>query len=257
MEIAVSTLFCLNKPLEKAMSIALEIPTKYIELVDAGLHARSPSRVEALLEIKETHDLEYSVHAPYTDVNIASEDPQVREAILKRLESSITYASKLGAETIVFHPGNTTALEWALPPGTAWRINLESARRLVGYGETLGVKVMIENVPEPFPFLMKSVEDFERFYDEVGIEASMVLDIAHAHIRGEELEFIEKFGDRIGHVHVSDNQGDRDTHLRVGEGSVAWGEVMDALRESPFDGWVTIESHEAIAECVQLLEELK
>jgi len=257
MEIAVSTLFCLNKPLEEAMPLVLEAPTKFIELVDAGLHALSPSRVEVLLEIKEAHGLEYSVHAPYTDVNIAAEDPRVREAILGRLEASIRYASDLGAEMLVFHPGNTTALEWALPPGTAWRINLESARRLMDYAETLGVRAVIENVPEPFPFVMKSVEDFDRFYDEIGIEAFMVLDVAHAHIRGEELEFIERFGDRIGHVHVSDNRGDGDTHLRIGEGSVAWGEVMETLKESPFDGWVTIESHDAMAECVRLLEGLK
>jgi sugar phosphate isomerase/epimerase len=181
----------------------------------------------------------------------------VREAILRRIEASIGYASDLGAETFVFHPGNTTALEWALPKETSWRINLESVRRLVGYAETLGVKAMIENVPEPFPFMMKSVEDFERFYDDVGIETLMVLDVAHAHIRDEELEFIERFGDRIDHVHVSDNQGDRDTHLRIGEGSVSWGRVMEALGDSPFDGWVTIESHEGIAECVELLEGLK
>ena len=239
------------------MPLVLETPTKFIELVDAGPHTLSPSRVEALLEIKETHSLEYSVHAPFTDINIASDDPHLREAILGRLEASIRYASDLGAETLVFHPGNTTALEWALPQGTAWRINLESARRLVDYGKTLGVRAMVENVPEPFPFVMKSVEDFDRFYDEVGIEALMVLDVAHAHIRGEELEFIKRFGDRIAHVHVSDNHGDRDAHLRIGEGSVVWGEVMEALRESPFDGWVTIESNEAIAECIQLFEDLK
>jgi len=248
MEIAVSTLFCLHKPLEETMSLIPGIPSKFIELVDAGRHALSPSRVEALLELKEAHGLEYSVHAPYTDVNIASDDPSVREAILKRLEASIKYASDLGSETLVFHPGNSTALEWSLPQETAWRINLESVRRLVEYAEDLGVRAMIENVPEPFPFVMKSLEDFSRFYDEIGLEASMVLDVAHAHIRGEELEFIKRFGDRIGHIHVSDNMGDSDTHLRIGGGSVEWGKVMNALRESPFDGWVTIESHGDIPE---------
>ena len=239
------------------MSCIPEIPSKFIELMDAGRHALSPSRVEALLELKETQGLEYSVHAPYTDVNIAGEDSQVREAILRRLEASIRYTSDLGSETLVFHPGNSTALEWSLPLGSTWRINLESTRRLVEYADDLGVRAMIENVPEPFPFVMKSVEDFDRFYDEIGLEAFMVLDVAHAHIRGEELEFIRRFGDRIAHVHVSDNHGDRDTHLRIGEGSVAWGEVMEALRGSPFDGWVTIESHDDIPECVRLLEDLK
>jgi sugar phosphate isomerase/epimerase len=257
MDIAVSTLFSLHKPLEEAMALVLEAPTKFVELMDTGLHALSPSRVEALLDIKENHNVEYALHAPYTDVNIAADDTHVREAILGRLETSIGYASDLGAETFVFHPGNTTALEWALPEGTFWRINLDSVRSLVEYAEALGVKAMIENVPEPFPFLMKSVEDFERFYDEVGVETFMVLDVAHAHIGDEEMEFIERFGDRIGHVHVSDNRGDRDTHLQIGEGSVSWGKVMEALNDSYFDGWVTIESHDGIAECIELLESLK
>jgi sugar phosphate isomerase/epimerase len=257
MEVAVSTLYCLHKPLKETMLLIPEMPSKFIELIDAGRHALSPSRVKTLLDIKETHGLEYSVHAPYTDVNIAAEDPPVREAILRRLEASIRYASDLSSEALVFHPGNSTALEWSLPPETAWRINLESSRRLVDYAADLGVRAMIENVPEPFPFLMKSVEDFDRFYHEIGLEAYMVLDIAHAHIRGEELELIRRFGDRIGHVHVSDNHGDSDTHLRIGEGSVAWEEVMAALRESPFDGWVTIESHDDILECVRFLEDLK
>ena len=257
MDIAVSTLFSLHKPLEEALPLVLEAPTKYIELMDTGPHALSLLRVEALLEIKETHSVEYAVHAPYTDVNIAAHDPHVREAILRRLETSIGYASDLGAETFVFHPGNTTALEWALPKETSWRINLESVRRLVEYAETLGVKAMIENVPEPFPFMMKSVKDFERFYDDVGVEILMVLDVAHAHIRDEELEFIERFGDRIGHVHVSDNQGDRDTHLQISEGSISWEKVMGVLGDSPFDGWVTIESHERMVKCVELLEGFK
>ncbi|MDP6458612.1 MAG: sugar phosphate isomerase/epimerase family protein [Candidatus Bathyarchaeota archaeon] len=257
MEIAVSTLFCLNKPLEEVMPLILGAPTKFIELMDTGPHALSRSRVEAILEIKEAHGLEYAVHSPYTDVNIGANDPYVRETILERLESSIKYASDLGADRWIFHPGNTTALEWALPKGTAWSINIESVRRLVEYAKTLGVRAMIENLPEPFPFLMKSVEEFRRFYNQVGFKPPMVLDIAHAHIRGEELEFIRRFGDRIAHVHASDNQGDRDTHLRIGDGTVDWGKVMEALRESHFDGWVTIESHNAISESIRLLEDLK
>ena len=257
MKIAVSTLFCLDKPLEEAMPRVLEVPTKFIELMDTGPHAMSPSRVEMLLKIKESHGIEYAVHAPYTDVNIAAYDSNVRDVILGRHEASIRYASDLGAETLVFHPGNTTALDWALPKETAWSVNLESAKRLFDYAETLGVKAMIENVPEPFPFLMKSVEDFERFYNEIDFEMFMVLDVAHAHIRDEELEFIERFGDRIGHVHVSDNRGDRDTHLRIGGGTVNWGKVMETLKDSHFEGWITSESHDDIVEGVELLQDLK
>jgi len=255
MDIAVSTLFSLPTPFDDAIRLIPTLDSKRIEVVDAGPHALSRGRVEALIELKESYGLDYSVHASYTDVNLSADEPPVREAILRRLEESISWTAELGGEVTVFHPGNSTALEWTYP-GTAWKLNLESARRLVRHAEECGVRAMIENVPEPFPYVMKSVEHFDRFFEEVGMEVEMVLDVAHAHLRGEALEFIRRHGDRIGHVHVSDNQGENDDHLKIGSGTIDWGEVMGTLRESHFDGWVTIESYDGIEESMELLSRL-
>ncbi len=255
MHLAASTLFCLHKPLEEALLEIASAGTRYVEVVDAGPHTLNPGRVERLLELKDSHGLDYSLHAPFTDVNISADDPQIREAILRRIEASVRWASELGAGLFVFHPGNSTAVE-RLSPGSAWRLNLGSARRIIGYAEEHGVEALIENVPEPFPYVMKSVGDFERFFEELGKEASMVLDVAHANIRGETLEFLERLGDRIRHVHVSDNHGEADAHLRVGMGSIDWGETMGALKSLPFDGWVTVESYEGVGESLRLLRRL-
>ena len=251
MELAVSTLFCLQKPFEDALSKIVKAGSRRIEVVDAGPHTLTQSRVERLQELKASYGLSYSVHAPFTDVNLSADDGYVRNAILERLEASIRWASELG-EILVFHPGNSTAVE-RLSPGSAWEINLESVERLLSYAEDYGVKALIENVPEPFPYVLKSVEDFAMFFDEIGADIGMVLDVAHANLRGEALEFIRRFGDRIEHVHVSDNDGDSDAHLRVGEGSIDWGRTMEALRESPFDGWVTVESYHGVEESLELL----
>ena len=254
MELAVSTLFCLHKPFEEALSDIVRAGSRCIEVVDAGPHTLTRPRVERLQEIKASYDLRYSVHAPFTDVNLSADDSYVRNAILERIETSIGWASELG-EVLVFHPGNSTAVE-RVSPGSAWDINLKSVRRLLRYAEEWGVKALIENVPEPFPYVMKSVEHFARFFDEIGVEAGMVLDIAHANLRGEALEFIRRFGDRIEHVHVSDNDGESDAHLRVGEGNIDWEKTVRSLRESPFEGWVTIESYNGISESLGLLRPL-
>ena len=251
MELAVSTLFCLQEPFEDALSDIIGVGSRRIEVVDAGPHALTRPRVERLQELKASYGLSYSVHAPFTDVNLSADDGYVRNAILERLEASIRWASELG-EILVFHPGNSTAVE-RLSPGSAWEINIESVERLLSYAEDYGVKALIENVPEPFPYVLKSVEDFSRFFDEIGADIGMVLDVAHANLRGEALEFIRRFGERIEHVHVSDNDGDSDAHLRVGEGSIDWGRTMEALRESPFDGWVTVESYHGVEESLELL----
>jgi sugar phosphate isomerase/epimerase len=255
MQLAASTLFCLHKPLEEALPEIILIGTRCIELVDAGLHTLSHTRVERLLELKSSYDLQYALHAPFTDINLAADDHHIREAVLKRLETSIRWASTLGAKALVFHPGNSTALE-RFSPGASYRLNMRSVLRLLRYADNYGVEAMIENVPEPFPYLLKSVDDFELFFKDVGLHARMVLDVAHSHLRGETLEFIKRFGNRIGHVHVSDNNGKADAHLQVGGGSINWKQIMAALKASPFDGWVTVESYRGVEESLGLLKRL-
>jgi sugar phosphate isomerase/epimerase len=255
MELAVSTLFCLNKSFNDALNTVLELGTKCIEVVDVGPHTLSEQRIKSLQEFKASYDFRYSVHAPYTDVNLSAYDDFVRNCILNRLEKSIKWTADLGGEIFVFHPGNSTVLE-RVSQGKAWKINLDSVRRLLRFSENHSVKALIENVPEPFPYVMKSVADFERFFDEVGMETGMVLDIAHANIRGENSEFIKRFGNRIGHVHVSDNFGESDTHLSIGEGSIDWEAIMKALKISPFDGWVTIESYRGVYDSLRQLRKL-
>jgi sugar phosphate isomerase/epimerase len=255
MELAVSTLFCLHRPLEEALADLLSLGTRNIELVDAGPHALSGERVRMLLDLKDSRGVNYSIHAPYADMNSAADDPLIRNAVCERLQMTMGWASELEARAVVFHPGNTTAME-RTDPGMAWRLNLETVRRVLESAEERGVQALIENVPDPFPFVMKSADDFSRFFDEVGADARMVLDVAHANIRGETREFIRRFGRRIRHVHVSDNQGDLDTHLPIGEGAIDWEGTLQAIEASGYDGWVTIESYSGVAESVSLLRGL-
>lgn len=255
MELAASTLFCLEKPLEEALPDILQVGTRSIEVTDDGPHALNMQRVERLLELTASYGLRYAVHAPFSDINIAASDSFLREAMLRRLESSIKWASALEAGVLVFHPGAVTVIDHFVP-GMAWRLNIESVRRLLKFAHEYGVDAMIENVPEPYPYVMKSVEDFERFHAEVGLEYKIVLDIAHANLKGENETFLRRFGDRIGHIHVSDNRGRYDEHLKIGEGGIDWKKAVADIKESGFRGWVVVESFSGVEESLRLLRRL-
>ena len=69
-------------------------------------------------------------------------------------------------------------------------------------------------------------------------------DVAHANIRGETEEFLERLGKRIVHVHVSDNRADQDTHLQIGSGTVNWAETMKTFKKIGFEGTVIAVSHD-------------
>ncbi len=255
MKIAASTLFMLDKPLEDIFNELVELPVKRIEVADSGNHALNPRRVERLQELAASYELKYSIHAPYADTNLAADDDLIREWVLKRVRASIRFASELDAECLVIHPGWTTATERFMR-GRSWELNLRSLHWLMRYAGEYGVELLIENVPNPTPYLLVSVDDFDLFEEEMNPSMNIVLDVAHAHLQGEEFRFINEYGYKIRHVHVSDNFGESDEHLPLGEGNINWKRVIDDLGATGFDGWLVIESYSKITQNIEYLQKL-
>jgi sugar phosphate isomerase/epimerase len=254
-EIGLSMLYCLGKPFSKMTEQLAKAETVRIEIVDDGFHALDRQRVSILKDLGETYGLNYSVHAPFADVNIASPSNTILKAMLKRLEMSIVHASALNAYVWVFHPGAKTGISMFYP-GMDWLQNRKTAQRLYRIAEEHGVKIALENVPEPFPFVMKSVEHFTRFYDEVNEDIDMALDVGHANLNGQTESFLETLADRIVHVHVSDNNGESDQHLGIGYGKIDWQNLANMLRRVSYDGIVVVESVEHVGESVKKLRQL-
>jgi len=254
-KIGLSTLFCLSEPFKKMTEHILRTAATYIEIVDEGLHALNNRRVQILNELAVSQGLKYTVHAPFADINIASPSKPLLNAMLKRLKKSITYAIALNCQVWVFHPGLKTGVSMFYP-GKEWVQNMKTASLLFKFANDHGVEAAIENVPEPFPFVMKSVEDFTRFYNEVNEDIGLVLDIGHANINGQIEPFLTTFADKIVHIHVHDNHGKSDQHLGIGYGTTDWKKVANLLRRISYDKIVTIESVEHIKESMQKLKQL-
>ncbi len=62
------------------------------------------------------------------------------------------------------------------------------------------------------------------------------VDVGHANVGEEPVTALERSMARLIEVHVSDNNGDGDTHLLPGEGSMKWDEIIATLRERDFKG---------------------
>jgi sugar phosphate isomerase/epimerase len=242
MELAASTLHLLDRPLEQVFPDILQLSTKNIEIADSGNHALDPKLVERIQELRASYSLNFSIHAPYADTNLSADDDLIREWILKRIRASIRFASELEARCLVVHPGWTTATDRFMK-GRAWELNIRSLHWLLRYAEEYGVSLQIENVPEPTPYILVSVDDFDLFYEEMELKIGMVLDVAHANLRDEVYEFMARHKNNIKHMHVSDNDGNKDQHLPIGEGNIDWGRVVKATKSIGFSGWIVVESY--------------
>jgi sugar phosphate isomerase/epimerase len=250
-------LFCLGEPFSSMLRRLTEFDVTCVELVDEGEHALNPRRVSILKRVARENGLEFTVHAPFVDVNIASPSPELRRVMLKRLEKSLRCARHLRSRQWVFHSGWKSAVS-EFYPDLDWQINLRSVRTLVTAARKLGVDISIENTPEPFGFLVKRMQDFALFYSELGprFDIDMTLDVAHANTNDQVFGFIEKFGSKISHVHVSDNEGKYDQHKGLGYGKISWDAVAKALKNINYKGMIMLESVDHVEESLQIMRGL-
>jgi sugar phosphate isomerase/epimerase len=254
-EIGLSMLYCLNEPFKSLLNRLCEVDVKHIELPDEGLHTLNKRRAKKLKEVAEAHNLDFVVHAPWAGINIATPSPVLRRTILKRLKKSLVYAGQLGCRLWLFHPGSRTGLSH-IYPGKDWQQNLESVRTLLRVARREGVEIAIENTPEPFPSLMKSAGDFLRFYEDLGDDIGMVLDVSHANLNNQIQDFIKQFSKKIVHMHVSDNDGANDLHLGIGYGNIDWENVAKLVKEAEYSNLIMVESAEHVKESLQVLRKL-
>lgn len=258
MRLGLSMLFCLNEPFQAAVKRISKIDVEHVEIFDEGPHALNSRRVDALKKVIKARNLHLSVHAPFVDINIASTSPVIRDAVMKRLKKSIRLSAQLNPEYWVFHPGIQSAIGDMLP-GVDWEINLKSVRELLYEAEKHGLRISIENVPDPFPFLLKKIDEFERFYEDLGDEGlnlGLTFDVGHANINGELFDFIERFREKIVHTHLHDNDGRSDAHLGIGFGNIDWSSLIKALRKANYKGALVIESKNNIEESIKRLRRL-
>jgi sugar phosphate isomerase/epimerase len=255
LEIGLSMLYCLNEPFQSLLKHLGEVDVNHVEIPDEGLHTLNQRRVRNLKETAKANNIDLVVHAPWAGINIAVPSPILRRAVLKRLQKSISYAKQLDCQLWLFHPGSKTALSH-IYPGEDWQLNLDSVRTLLRVARIEGVEVAIENIPEPYPNLMKSTGDFQRFYEELDDDIGMVLDVAHANLNGQIQDFMKQFSKKIVHIHVSDNDGVNDLHLGIGYGSIDWESVAKTVKESRYSNLIVLESTDHVRESLQVLRKL-
>jgi sugar phosphate isomerase/epimerase len=97
---------------------------------------------------------------------------------------------------------------------------------------------------------VSNTDAFLRLHDAVGhSNFGMVFDAAHLHAQKEILPLsVEKLRDRVFLVHASDNDSRTNEHLPVGDGTIDWTCLLQALHKHEFDGYFVMD----IGDCPDL-----
>jgi len=189
-------------------------------------------------KLKE-NGLNATIHAPFWDLSIGALDPLVRDITKKRLLRTLEIASIFEAKSVVIHTGFDT---WHyVNYEDIWMQNaLDTLEKLVIVAEKLGILLVLENVFEPGPEIHRKIFDHIR-----SSYLGFCLDVGHQNVfAAKGLSFwLDSLGDWLKQLHLHDNHGRRDEHLRLGSAGVDFDFLFKWLKEKSIKPIMTVEAH--------------
>ena len=231
------------KPLLQEIEEIGELGFDYVELTMDPPEA-APQKVlaqkKSILNLLNRYKMGITGHLP-TFVWTSDLYDSLRKASLQENLEALEAAAELGIEKVVLHPGYITGMG-KFVIDKAKRYGLESIEAILKKANSLGMTLCIENMFPQAHFLTQPHEFQEVF--EIFPEIRLALDIGHANLGGDRnraIEFIQRYGYRIGHIHANDNFGKEDNHLPIGAGIIDFDRIIKALKQTSYDETMTIE----------------
>lgn len=249
MKISISTLPFYPQPIEDILDQLTELKMGYCEIINEYPHNNFD------YDVLNSYDIEFTIHAPISDMNVASHNETIRNSSVAEVKKSMDVAVELGSEIVVVHPGHTPILGLKLT-NEIMKFNKESLMECSRYAREVGVFMSVENMPDIEGLLFKDLGDLEELI--LDVDAYITLDVGHAHNNGFSAEDMLRYS-RIKHIHLSDNDGTYDSHQALGNNNgpdgLDFDSLFSGLKKIGYDGHLVVEVEEpsAVKESIDYL----
>lgn len=233
--------------LERAFQMAAKYGFDGIEIWGGRPHAypydMDAEEVKKILKLKKTWNLEVPVYTPNAlgmPYNLCSLDGREREDALAYFKKAIQACEQMEVPRMLVvadHPGYET------PRRESWKRFVENMQELGRYAMEHSVKLMIEALtPMESPIITTSDDCLEAIQD-IGLpNIEAMMDVVPPNIAYEPYSaYFEKLGDKMNYIHLCNNDGRTDAHLRLDTGELPVEDMVKVFREYGFEGYVTVE----------------
>lgn len=167
-------------------------------------------------------------------------NPEKRNARINHTKNCIELASQIGAKTISLEPGGPLVSSSSQNRLELYKIFADGINEVIPIAEKNRVKLLIE--PEPGLLLQTSKEflEFMKNFDSEFLKLNF--DIGHFYcVRENPVVLIQELGDYIEHFHLADIKDYTHNHLIPGLGDIHIKDILFAIKDSNYKGFVTIE----------------
>jgi len=244
--------FTPDKSLEDSLRLAKDVGFEGVELAYTTDGPISPAANEQELHRIRSFADSLGLALPtlatgvFWSVNMLSPEHAEREKAKEHVREMLRISHCLGATTILVVPGFVGPFLSGAPVVADYEEAYNQAaagfRELAGDAERWQVNIGVENVWNRFltaPFEMRD------FVDTVGSPyVGVYFDVGNVMRTSYPQHWIKILGQRIKAVHFKDFRcdiGNLNGFVELLQGDVDYRAVMQSLRESGYDGWVTVE----------------
>lgn len=181
-----------------------------------------------------------SICSIYTaERDLSHPDAAVRENAQQYVRSVADFAAAVGAPTMIIAPAAVGRLAPLSSPTSEERKWAVEAIRAGGeYAASVGVNLTLECWNRYETYFLNRLEQAVELWSETGLENGGVMgDTFHMNIEEDSIaEALHRTGPLLNHVHLADSN-----RSAPGQGHTDFGEILAALRDISYDGYVTFE----------------
>ncbi len=218
------------------------------ELGFDGIELDSPSDLnpEEVLDAIEQTDIVVPglVNSKHWSRPLSDPDPAVREECTNSMIESLEVCKKLGGTTVLLVPA---VVNDSVSYDEAWERSTAEIYKMLPKAKETGIKIAIENVWNNF--LLSPLEAV-RYIDQFDSPyIGWYMDIGNIIRYGWPEQWIRILGNRVFKIDIKDYSREKANEegvwkgfeTRLGEGSVDWAKVNEALADVGYNGWGSAE----------------
>ena len=246
-----TSLYFYEYPLEKIFRIASDLKFTGIE-INPELYniwfAKNTHRVICQLrELKESYNLDLSLHAPFIEINLLSYNQAIRKVSEMEIYKWLVFSDDIGINTITLHFGT-------LPFGFEfkkevpfinefYREGIKALKRLYSFAEDREISLGIENLHSKKGKFPKLASHFDVISQDIR-NLKITFDLAHAFTISDNVAWnlMRRYNNRIINIHVSDVDKITNTHhIGIGSGKVDFKKFFRLLEQNDITAPIVIE----------------
>ena len=197
-------------------------------------------------------------------------NPSVRRFTLDRIKAYVDQGAYFGARNVLLVLGEYYWDGEVFPKEAIWDLGKDMVAQAGDYARSRGLEIVLEL--EPFEqALLKDIYQLARFVRELDHPAVRAnADISHLHLSRATFDEVRAvLPGLIGHIHLSDCDGEKHGDLPAGRGVTPIKEYLQAIVDTGYEGTVSIEleyspdpdkivewTEEAYRETAKIMDEL-